>query len=218
MKNTELLKKLLKIERNGSINIDPDFITLLNDVKMEVYNDEKGFTSTEKKANKKAAAFLKKSYKRKPVLSVCDIQQINGIDYQVFTDSYVAFYIKKHYKLETIENLNDRERTQLKYPDMVRLLPDENNGLLIHNGKLLLDEALKKHKAGLLEKIGSTTIYKLYCGDDEIIVDILKLKSVIEIMGTSVLDIYFYGSFKPLLFVDNITGNKALLLPIIKTH
>lgn len=33
-------------------------------------------------------------------------------------------------------------------------------------------------------------------------------------MGTMELDIYFYGSFKPLLFVDNITGNKAILLPI----
>lgn len=217
MKNTELLKKLLKIERNGSINIDPDFITLLNDIKMEVYNEEKGFTSTEKKANKKAAAFLKKSYKRNPVLSVCDIQTTNGINYQVFTDSYVAFYIKKYYKLETIEELNNRERTQLKYPDVVRMLPDENKGSLIHNGKYLLDEALKKHKAGLLEKLDSTTIYKLYYGDEIITVDILKLKSVIEIMGTTDLDIYFYGTFKPLLFVDNITGNKALLLPI-KTH
>lgn len=217
MKNTELLKKLLKIERNGSINIDPDFITLLNDVKMEVYNEEKGFTSGEKKANKKAAAFLKKLYKRRPVLSVCDIQTTNGIDYQVFTDSYVAFYMMKHYKLETIEDLNNREGMQLKYPDVVRLLPDENNGSLIHNGKFLLDEALKKHKADLLEKLDSMTIYKLYYGDEKITVDILKLKTVIEIMGTSDLDIYFYGSFKPLLFVDNITGNKAILLPI-KTH
>lgn len=217
MKNTELLKKLLKIERNGFINIDPDFITLLNDVKMEVYHEEKSFTSTEKKANKKAAAFLKKLYKIRPVLSVCDIQTKNGIDYQVFSDSYVAFYIKKHYKLETIEDLNNREGTQLKYPDVVRLLPDENNGSLIHNGKLLLDEALKKHKSGLLEKLDSMTIYKLYYGDETITVDILKLKTVIEIMGTLDLDIYFYGSFKPLLFVDNITGNKAILLPI-KNH
>lgn len=214
MKNTELLKKLLKIERNGSINIDPDFIALLNDVKMEVYDEEKGFTSTEKKANKKAAAFLKKSYKRKPILSVCDIQTTNGIDYQVFTDSYVAFYMKKYYKLETIEGLNNRDGTQLRYPDIVKLLPDENNGLLIHNGKHLLDEALKKHKAGLLETLDSMTIYKLYYGDEKITVDILKLKTVIEIMGTSDLDIYFYGSFKPLLFVDNKTGNKAILLPL----
>lgn len=217
MKNTELLKKLLKIERNGSINLDPDFIALLNDVKMEVYDEEKDFTSTEKKANRKAAAFLKKSYKRKPVFSVCDIQSTNGIDYQVFTDSYVAFYMKKYYKLETIEDINHRERTQLKYPNIVGLLPDESDGSLIHNGKQLLDEAVKKHKAGLLEKLGSMTIYKLYYGDEKITVDILKLKSVIEIMGTSDLDIYFYGSFKPLLFVDNITGNKATLLPII-TH
>lgn len=214
MGNTELLKRLLKIERNGSINLDPDFITLLNDIKMEVYNEEKGFTSTEKKANKKAAAFLKKAYKRRPVLSVCDIQTTNGIDYQVFTDSYAAFYMKKHYKLETIEDLNNREATQLKYPDVVRLLPDETDGSLIQNGKQLLDEALKKHKAGLLKQLDSMTVCELYHGDKKITVDILKLKSVIEIMGTSDLDIYFYGSFKPLLFIDNITGNKAILLPI----
>ena len=214
MKNTELLKKLLKIEKNGSVNLDPDFISLLNDVKMEVYNDEKGFTSTEKKANKKAAAFLKKLYKKRPVLSVCDIQNKDGIEYQVFTDSFIAFYMKRHYKLETINDFNEREKTQYCFPDIIRLLPDQNEGSLIEGSKEILNDAIKKYKAGMLDKLGKITTYTINDNGIEVTVDFMRLKNVIEIMGTIDLDIYAYGSFKPLLFIDNKTGNKAILLPL----
>ena len=44
----------------------------------------------------------------------------------------------------------------------------------------------------------------------------MRLKNVIEIMGTIELDIYAYGPFKPLLFIDNNTGNKSILLPLKK--
>ena len=41
MKNTTLLNKLLRIEQKGSVNLDPDFLALLAEVKQEVYNEEK---------------------------------------------------------------------------------------------------------------------------------------------------------------------------------
>lgn len=57
MKNTTLLNKLLRIEQNGSINLDPDFLALLAEVKQEVYNEEKAFSSDQKRASKKHLLF-----------------------------------------------------------------------------------------------------------------------------------------------------------------
>ena len=64
MKNTILLNKLLRIEQNGSVNLDPDFLALLAEVKQEVYNEEKTFSSDQKRASKKALAFLTKIKKQ----------------------------------------------------------------------------------------------------------------------------------------------------------
>lgn len=39
MKNATLLNKLLRIEQNGSVNLDPDFLDLLAEVKQKTGNE-----------------------------------------------------------------------------------------------------------------------------------------------------------------------------------
>ena len=127
MNNTTLLKKLQKIERNGSINLDPDFIALLNEVKQEVYNEIKGFTLTQKQASKKALNFLKKLQKgTRPILGYCDLQDIQGEKYQVFTDSYILIGLKTFYELPTIEDFKklDSKNKESTYPSVYRIVPE----------------------------------------------------------------------------------------------
>ena len=47
------------------------------------------------------------------------------------------------------------------------------------------------------------------------------LKTIVDVLGTSELKVYYRDNtrgYSPLLFVDENTGNKALLMPIIKNQ
>ena len=214
MNNTTLLKKLQKIENNGSINLDPDFIALLNEVKQEVYNESKGFTLTQKQASKKALNFLKKSQKRaRPILGYCDFQEIHDQKYQVFTNSYVLIGLKTFYELPTVEDFKklDSRNKDATYPSVYRLVPYVHDGEKAGNN---IDEFLKKLKAGMYEKnqefdyITSKSYKELF--------DVKQLKEGIEMLGTMDVDIYLFGNTKPAMFLDSKTGNFAIVCPIRK--
>ena len=137
MKNTILLNKLLRIEQNGSVNLDPDFLALLAEVKQEVYNEEKAFSSDQKRASKKALSFLTKIKKQNviPLLAYCDFQEVNGLKKQVFTDSYILFTLNTYYKLPTVEDFKKETRNEkLTYPQVASLIPNEN-GFILENAK-----------------------------------------------------------------------------------
>lgn len=214
MNNTTLLKKLQKIEKNGCINLDQDFITLLNEVKQEVYNETKGFTSSQKQASKKALNFLKKLQKRaRPILGYCDFQDIHGEKYQVFTDSYILFGLKTFYELPTIEDFKklDSKNKESTYPSVYRIVPDIYYGEKTENN---IETLLKKLKSGMYEKgqendyIESKT-YKAFF-------DVKKLKDAVEVLGTADVDVYLFGDKKPTMFLDSKTGNFAIICPLRK--
>ena len=214
MNNTTLLKKLQKIENNGSINLDPDFIALLNEVKQEVYNESKGFTLTQKQASKKALNFLKKSQKRaRPILGYCDFQEIHDQKYQVFTNSYVLIGLKTFYELPTVEDFKklDSRNKDATYPSVYRLVPYVHDGEKAGNN---IEKKKKKLKAGMYEKnqefdyITSKSYKELF--------DVKQLKEGIEMLGTMDVDIYLFGNTKPAMFLDSKTGNFAIVCPIRK--
>lgn len=133
MKNTTLLSKLLKIEKNGSVNLDHDFLTLLAEVKQEIYNEEMAFSSDQKRASKKALAFLTKIKKQNihPFLGYCDFQEVNGSKKQVFTDYYILFALNTYYKLPTVEDFKKETRNEnLIYPQVASLIPNKNGFIL----------------------------------------------------------------------------------------
>lgn len=214
MKNTTLLNKLLKIEQNGSLNLDPDFLTLLAEVKQEVYNEEKTFSSDQKRASKKALAFLTKIKKQniRPFLAYCDFQEVNGSKKQVFTDSCILFALETYYELPTMEDFKKETRNEnATYPQVASLIPNEN-GFILENAKEKMEDILKKIKSKQYEKEKpfdsfNTGAYKVYFNVD-------KLKTIIDILGTSCLEINIYGPVKPIKLSDKKTGNEAILLPI----
>lgn len=215
MKNTTLLKKLQKIEKNASMNLGPDFIALLNEVKQEVYNETKGFTSSQKQASKKALAFLKKLQKKgvRPILGYCDFQEIHGEKYQVFTDSYTLVALKTFYELPTVEDFKklDSKNKEATYPSVYRIVPDVYFGEKTENN---IETLLKKLKSGMYEK-GQETDYfesKSY----KALFDVKQLKDAVEMLGTTNLDIYLFGNTKPAMFLDSETGNFAIICPLRK--
>lgn len=214
MKNETLLKKLQKIEKNGSINLDPDFIALLNEVKQDVYNEANSFTTDQKRAAKKALNFLKAIQKKdtRPVLGCCDFQEYNGSKYQFITDSYILIGLKTFYELPTVDDLkkSDPRLAEATYPQVVRIIPNKNDGLKVETD---LSEYLKKLKAGMYEK---EKLDCLKCGSYDVWFNVENLKKIIEMLGTDRLDIYVYGVLKPILLIDPKNENIGLLTPIRK--
>lgn len=212
MKNTTLLKKLQKIEKNASMNLDSDFIALLTEVKQEVYNETKGFTSSQKQASKKALNFLKKLQKgARPVLGYCDFQEIHGEKYQVFTDSYTLIALKTFYELPTVEDFKklDSKNKEATYPSVHRIVPYVHNGEKAKNN---LDTLLKKLKSGMYEK--GQKIDSIESKSYKANFDIKRLKEAVEMLGTMDLDIYLFGNTKPAMFVDSETGNFTIICPL----
>lgn len=212
MKNTTLLSKLLKIEKNGSVNLDHDFLTLLAEVKQEVYNEEMAFSSDQKRASKKALAFLTKIKKQNvcPFLAYCDFQEINGSKKQVFTDSFILFALNTYYELPTVEDFKKETRNKnATYPQVASLIPG-GNGFILENAKEKIEDVLKKIKSKQYEK----PVDSFHTGAYDVYFNVDKLKTIIEILGTSDLEINIYGQIKPIKLTDKKTGNEAILLPI----
>lgn len=215
MNNTTLLKKLQKIEKNGSINLDPDFIDLLNEVKQEVYNETNCFTSSQKQASKKALTFLKKLQKKdaRPVLGYCDFQEIHGEKYQVFTDSYTLIALKTFYELPTVEDFKklDSRNKEATYPSVYRIVPYVHDGEKAKNN---IETLLKKLKSGMYEK--GQEVDSIESKSYKANFDIKRLKEAVEMLGTVDLDIYLFGNTKPSMFLDSETGNFAIVCSIRK--
>ena len=214
MKNTTLLNKLLRIEQNGSVNLDPDFLALLAEVKQEVYNEEKTFSSDQKRASKKALAFLTKIKKQnvRPFLAYCDFQEVNGSKKQVFTDYYILFVLNTYYKLPTVEDFKKETRNEnMTYPQVASLIPNEN-GFILENAKEKMEDILKKIKSKQYAK--EKPFDSFHTGTYDVYFNVDKLKTIIEILGTSDLEITIYGQVKPIKLTDKKTGNEAILMPI----
>ena len=191
MKNETLLKKLQKIEKNGAMN------------------------HLDQRASKKALAFLKaiKKKDKRPVLGYCDFQEYNGSKYQFITDSYILIGLKTFYELPTVDDLrkSDPRQAGATYPQVVRIIPNKNDGLKVETD---LSEYLKKLKAGMYEKDKKLDCLK--CGSYDVWFNVEYLKKVIEILGTDQLNVYTYGALKTILFIDPNTENMAIIMPVRK--
>ena len=206
MNNTTIISKLNNFKKTLDFKALDD---LIHDLQLEALSN--GFKPSKTKANKKALAYLKKAGGRnntRPALNYSTIIDYNNENIQVFTDSYTMFKLKEHYILPDIS-----ERPELTYPNVKRLIPDASAGESCQN-------------AGDIEKFLAGLKANVYKKDDEtdcftsesykVHFDVNRLKQVIEILGTLELKVNLFGSKKPNLFVDESTGNEAILLPVRK--
>ncbi len=207
MKTETILNKLLKLKENpyNAELLD----NVINELKIDVYNESMGLKNRKQDPQKKALKFLNDNKKRfshcRSCLAYAYQTIINGNDVQVFTDSYIAFILKTFYKLPLWDDKNG------SYPQIERLLPDKNYGEIVN---IDFKDILAKLKAKQIEEKDGIKIIELKSESYKCFFDADNLKKICDILGTTQLTMRLYGELKPALIVDESTENQAIITPI----
>lgn len=213
MKTETILNKLLKLKEN-SFNAEL-LDNVINELKIDVYNENMGLKNRKQDPQKKALKFLNDNKKRfssgRSCLAYACQTTINGQDVQVFTDSYIAFILKTLYNLP----LWDNEKEKNKYPQIDRVLPNKSYGEIV---QFSFKELAAKLKAKQIEEKDGIKIIELNSDSYKCYFDADNLKKISDILGTNDLTIRLYGELKPALIIDEKTDNQAVITPIRKYH
>lgn len=207
MKTETILNKLLKLKEkpyNAEL-LD----NVINELKIDVYNENMGLKNRKQDPQKKALKFLNDNKKRfsscRSCLGYAYQTIINGNDVQVFTDSYIAFILKTFYKLPLWDEKNG------SYPQIERLLPDKSYGEIVN---INFKDLLAKLKAKQIEEKDGIKIIELKSESYKCFFNADNLKKICDILGTTDLKMYLYGTLKAALIVDEKTDNQAVITPI----
>ena len=138
-----------------------------------------------------------------PCLHCCNYQTIAETDYQIFTDKYVMFMLVD--KLELPYYL-DYPHGEFKYPAIERLYWSETSGKEI-TGLIDLNDVIYQMKN---RTIHSRDVIEFHVDQVTIGIKAKWIKDIVDVLGTTDLQVYYGGPRKPLLFIDKKTGNKAL--------
>lgn len=209
MKTETILNKLLKLKENpyNAELLD----NVINELKIDVYNENMGLKNRKQDPQKKALKFLNDNKKRfsggRPCLAYACKTVINGNDVQVFTDTYIAFILKTFYNLP----LWDNEKEKNKYPEIERLLPDKKYGEIVN---INFKDIIAKLKAKQIEEKDGIKLIELNSENYKCFFNAESLKKICDILGTTELDMYLYGTLKAALIVDEKTDNQAIIVPI----
>lgn len=209
MKTETILNKLLKLKENpyNAELLD----NVINELKIDVYNENMGLKNRKQDPQKKALKFLNDNKKRfssgRSCLAYAYQTIINGNDVQVFTDSYIAFILKTFYNLPLWDNENGA------YPQIERILPDKKYGEIVD---LDFKDIIAKLKAKQIEETDGTKIIELRSENYKCFFDADNLKKISDILGTTELVMRLYGEMKPALIIDEKNDNQAVVTPIRK--
>lgn len=211
MKTETILNNLLKLKENpyNAELLD----NVINELKIDVYNENMGLKNRKQDPQKKALKFLNDNKKRfsscRSCLGYAYQTVINGNDVQVFTDSYIAFILKTFYNLP----LWDNEKEKNKYPEIERVLPDKNYGEIVN---VNFKDIIAKLKAKQIEEKDGIKLIELNSESYKCFFNADNLKKICDILGTTELNMYLYGTLKAALIVDEKTDNQAVVVPIKK--
>ena len=213
MKTETILNKLLKLKDNPFNTELLD--NVINELKIDVYNQNTGLKNRKNDPQKKALKFLNDNKKRfsggRSCLAYACNTVINGNDVQVFTDSYIAFILKTFYNLP----LWDNEKEKNKYPQIERVLPNKSYGEVVN---FSFKELVAKLKARQIEEKDGTKLIELNSDSYKCCFNADNLKKISDILGTTDLTMYLYGTLKVALIVDEKTDNQAVVTPIRKYY
>ena len=207
MKTETILNKLLKIKENpyNAELLD----NVINELKIDVYNENMGLKNRKQDPQKKALKFLNDNKKRfsscRRCLGYAYQTIINGNDVQVFTDSYIAFILKTFYNLP----LWDKENGA--YPEIERCLPDKSYGEIVD---INFKDIIAKLKAKQIEEKDGMKIIELKSESYKCFFNADNLKKICDILGTTELVMRLYGEMKAALVIDEKTDNQAVIVPI----
>lgn len=216
MKTETILKKVYELSSvyNDGMKFNEKINSLIDELKRDIAC-EKCTTPSMKKSLKAAQKYLMKA-KNSPrqILGYTDVQKIHGEEYQVFTDSYSLFMFKNRLDLPDISEFKDASGKAVEYPKFERIVPiidpDVDEEIKINYADVVA--CLKSHPE--IEKKDIT--YSIQCKNYEIKFNAEYLKSVYDILGTEDLKVYVTGQIRPAMFIDERTGNKAILVPLRK--
>lgn len=211
MKTETILNKLLKLKDN---HLNAELLDgIINELKIDVYNENMGLKNRKQDPQKKALKFLNDNKKHfsggRSCLAYACQTIIDGCEVQVFTDSYIAFILKTFYNLP----LWDNEKEKNKYPQIERVLPNKSYGEVAN---FSFKELVAKLKAKQIEEKENTKLIELNSDSYKCCFNADNLKKISDILGTTDLVIRLYGEMKPALIVDNKTDNQAVITPIRK--
>lgn len=209
MKTETILNKLLKLKENP---LNAELLdNVINELKIDVYNENMGYKNRKQDPQKKALKFLNDNKKRfsgcRSCLAYAYQTIINGNEVQVFTDSYIAFILKTFYKLPLLDN----EKEKNKYPQIERVLPDKKYGEIVN---VNFKDIIAKLKAKQIEEKDGIKIIELNSESYKCFFDADNLKKICDILGTTELTMRLYGTLKAALIVDEKTDNQAVIVPV----
>lgn len=189
---------------------DRTFTDLINELKAEVYSDsmDKSTKRSFMQRQKAALNFLKKQAKKsRKIFAYSDIQEINGNEYQVFTDMFTAFYLKEKMSLPT---MNDYHANGNKgdFPSMKSLFSYDREAIDFN-----VKEQLASLKAKTCHYMDNGTPASMFCDSDKYAIDLNKVKTAYQILGDN-LQLSRTNTKNPLLVLENENG-LALIMPII---
>lgn len=215
MEKTKLLNQLEQIAAKISVDYVPELSGLIAELKAEIYSEYKGVVNKSLLQRTKAALkFLKNASKYREILHYCDYQNISGTDYQVFTDSYTLFMLVDKMELPYYKD----NMPNASYPNVKNLYNASWYDTDITES-IDIKDILAKLKAKMLpiqDKIAKYVNESVNANGKTVAIafNANYLKTIIDILGTTELKVYYRRDLAPLLFVDEATGNKALLVPI----
>ena len=211
MKTETILNKLLKLKENP---LNAELLeNVINELKIDVYNENMGLKNRKQDPQKKALKFLNDNKKRfsgsRSCLTYAYQTIINGKEVQVFTDSYVAFILTTFYALP----LWDEKKENKSYVDISRVLPNKSYGEIVD---FSFKDLLAKLKAKQIEEKDGTKLIEINSDSYKCCFDADNLKKICDILGTTELVMRLYGEMKVALIVDEKTDNQAIIAPIRK--
>ena len=216
MENTKLLNQLENIASKVNLEYVPELAGLINELKDEIYSEYNGKINKSLLQRTKAALkFLKNAgSKGRDIFKYCDYQNISGTDCQVFTDSYTLFmlvdemelpYYKDNMPSASYPNVKNLYSASYYDTDITESIDIKDIMAKLKAKMLPIDNKIAKYVNENVNANGKTV---------GIAFNANYLKTIVDILGTSELKVYYRRNIAPLLFVDEATGNKALLVPM----
>lgn len=207
MKSETILNKLLKLKEKP---YDIELLDgIINELKIDVFNESMGMKSCRNDPQKKALKFLNDNKKRfknsRRCLGYAYETTINDEKVQVFTDSYIAFLLKTPYTLPLWDEENEM------YPPIERVFPDRYFGEV---AEFSFKQLVAKIKAKLLEEKDGVKLIELKSDSYDCWFDADNLKKISDILGTTELTVRLYGKLKPALVINEKTDNQAIICPV----
>ena len=215
MENTKLLNQLENIASKVNLEYVPELAGLINELKAEIYSESNGKINKSLLQRTKAALkFLKNNSKYRAILHYCDYQNIAGTDYQVFTDSYILFMLVDKMELPYYKD----NMPSASYPNVKNLYSASYYDTDITES-IDIKDIMAKLKAKMIpvqDKIAKYVNENVNANGKTVAIafNANYLKTIVDVLGTSELKVYYRDNtrgYSPLLFVDENTGNKALL-------